>query len=492
MAESFSYQERIVSVRWEQIGASGGYAPGIAGLFCLWYPPKRIWREKCLGPFPCSEIAYNDEAPVVSADDDPLKSRRAGRRKSLADKRAELANRKDQVVDLDTLGLFLYDQTRATYEELLGDQKLDRGMVKSYLIESHLRDTTLAAAWGKLLERTKLKHGAASFSLNELSDSRVMRLTVREKAKEPVDFFVDCSKERYWKAFTVDDATNAGAAIRKLVVNDCALDHVWLPQDLLKKIGEWGEVRALKLNHNRDELFRQNEEVDPSDDAAKRRRRAWSLLRNDEKLVSELKGTSAQEQFNSLFRNEKLKDQVNLSSIQIGRRDQNSREYDPNIEPGFSIEDVSYRGRFKTRGTSIELHQKLLESTLRLYSGVVKEIEESCIRIDSAAPKGNPFLFGFHTRIDDLEAYINAIFSGKEPFRLWGIGRRLGKDAYRVLGTDVHSGSKFHAEFFPTYIRFYLHDGGCGNTITRFWSNLHRYVEGTATLLNSKGQEIKV
>lgn len=400
-------------------------------------------------------------------------------------KEQELAARKSMVVDIDSLGTFLEDQTRTTYENLVEDQRLDRGLVKSYLIESHLGGSSSAEALRRLLKRTDEKHGKFSFEVQEFQDPRLLRLAVA-KNKSNIDIFVDCSEKRFWTLFSVDDATDVNTAIEKLVLNDCSLDHVWLPQSFLCNMMNWGTLRSLKLHHNRDDL---NRSAQAKDTKATRHQQALRLAKIDDRMTYELKGTTAHEGYEALLSRPKLRDYVNVAGLQIRRLDGDLSDYGEDEEPLFSIDDIRYNGKFTTRGTSIEQHLKLLDTTRRRYSDSVETIEAMSIGMKSGRFKGSPFIFQYGRQVEDLPGFITSVFTGREPFRLWGIARKLGREAYRVTGTDVHSGSKFHAEIFRTYLRFYLHDGGCGNSIPRFWANLQQHFSASTALQNHKGEE---
>ena len=262
------------------------------------------------------------------------------------------------------------------------------------------------------------------------------------------------------------------AALSKLVLSDCSLDHVWLPETFLMQMRKWGDLRAIKLNHDRREML-----AGTKKQAAKR----------NEKLGMELKGLFVEDGLEFFVQNARTRDYANLSAIQIRRTSNDSS--DPE-NAGFSIDDVKFTGKFTTRGTSFEQHLKLVETTRDRYSSVIiDQIEDKTLELRQGRVKGNFFIFRYERRIDDFERFIDYTFSGTEPFRLWALPTQLSKDAYRVVGTDIHSGSQFHAEVFPTYMRFYLHKGSCGNTVSRLWTNLQTYYSGTTQLLDSQGEE---
>jgi hypothetical protein len=64
------------------------------------------------------------------------------------------------------------------------------------------------------------------------------------------------------------------------------------------------------------------------------------------------------------------------------------------------------------------------------------------------------------------------MFSGVEPFRLWGVPVEVGPKAFRVRAVDLHVGETVDFEVFPEVIRVYLPSGGCGNSIIRYYTNL--------------------
>ncbi len=83
---------------------------------------------------------------------------------------------------------------------------------------------------------------------------------------------------------------------------------------------------------------------------------------------------------------------------------------------------------------------------------------------------------------------MEALFGGTDPFRLWGVPVSIGKDYFRVTALDLHVTNRITFEVAPDFMRVYLPDGTCGNTIIRLYTNLQHYYDSQVVLSAGGGE----
>jgi hypothetical protein len=117
------------------------------------------------------------------------------------------------------------------------------------------------------------------------------------------------------------------------------------------------------------------------------------------------------------------------------------------------------------------------------YSSKVRLIEEKCaIKInetdDQISVMGEPVFFNLKgAEINDLDNFCEVVFSGTQPFRIWGNVESSGKkgtdgECRLVSAVDMHTGGRIFFEIFHDLIGMYIYSGTCGNTVVRFFTNL--------------------
>ena len=103
---------------------------------------------------------------------------------------------------------------------------------------------------------------------------------------------------------------------------------------------------------------------------------------------------------------------------------------------------------------------------------------------------GEPFNITFSRPIGDLESFLKAVFSGTEPFRLWGAPVAIGTNYFRVTALDLHVTNRITFEVARDFMRVYLPDGSCGNTIIRLYTNLQHYYDSQVSLTAGGGETL--
>ena len=96
----------------------------------------------------------------------------------------------------------------------------------------------------------------------------------------------------------------------------------------------------------------------------------------------------------------------------------------------------------------------------------------------------------FSKPMPNLEKFVSSVFSGAEPFRLWGVPVQLADNFYRVNAVDMHVSHLIIFEISPEYMRVYLPDGSCGNTIARLYCNLQHNYDSRVSLKSGEGEPL--
>jgi hypothetical protein len=71
--------------------------------------------------------------------------------------------------------------------------------------------------------------------------------------------------------------------------------------------------------------------------------------------------------------------------------------------------------------------------------------------------------------------------ASREPFRLWGLAS-VRRGIAEVEAVDLHVGQTLQLDIGSRWMRVYLYEGSCGNTVARLVSNLQHRFDGALTL----------
>jgi hypothetical protein len=177
------------------------------------------------------------------------------------------------------------------------------------------------------------------------------------------------------------------------------------------------------------------------------------------------------------LRNSKILPDVPLSSILAER-------YDNELDTKARAR-IKWNGKVTGRGTDFSAYLQIVNGTLDNYASVVTSLESKywlglCASQHEKAPgfrlKGEPFCISFESEID-VESVVAGMFNCRPPFRLMGEPQKLSEKYYVVDAVDLHVGQPLAVEVSPCFIRIYLYEGTCGNTIVRILRSLQHYID---------------
>ena len=351
-----------------------------------------------------------------------------------------------------------------TYTTLSERQELepDTSLVKTYLLEAHLPESA---------ESTKaLELAGAVFSEPTLSQANRMTihradeptlLSIETKIRgEYLVMYVDFTNPRYWLLHSMGSSNAVDWMIDKLIATSPKLDRAWLPANFLERISGMGSFRGLNLDYDR----RIVPDVDFQSPEAP-----------VEFLKMQLWGNKAGDILRIMREEDAFPHETTLAKVKV------KFWLNEESDEEFSLDDIKYNGKVTARGTSFQSHIALITHLYRIYAKQIKKLEDT-YSLRSAEDDGRlslhgaPINFRFDRPIANLEVFCESIFSCREPFRLWGIPVRQTENFYRVHAVDLHAGNPFQGEISREFIRLYLPEGSCGNSIVRLYTNLqHHY-----------------
>lgn len=272
-----------------------------------------------------------------------------------------------------------------------------------------------------------------------------------------LEFWVDHLDKRFWSFHTWSSAVEARRYLKEQVERRRDLDWTWLPSDHLSHL--WPSTRPKYLRCD----FR-GEDFLPEHSLA-RRLQIGILGENTDELIKLIANHSEY-----------------ASAISVDQAAVRA------VDPAFGMVDeaVNRTGRFIAKGDSFAFHQELISGVVSRYRRFVEMIEQRLLKwapLDNggATLQGGPVTIQLSRPIEDLEAFVGELFSCREPFRLWGVPV-IADGAAEVDAVDLHVGQRLRFEITATWIRIFLYDGGCGNSIARLVSNLQHRYDASVTL----------
>jgi hypothetical protein len=365
------------------------------------------------------------------------------------------------------------------YSQLEERQRLEAesSLLKTYLLEAHSSSgthedtlTLLRSAFGQQ------RLGARAEGQIHESEEETFFTVEISYGRDRASFYVDATDARYWVLHSTSKSTPSDRILQRVVLHDPNLDSVWLPMQLLEDVTQLGSFRGLGLDYDRREV----PDVDfEAPDAPV------------EFLKMQLWGNRAREILRVLRQHGAFPESTTLSKVKV--KHWLDREADADA---FSLSDVKYDGKITARGTSFQAHIGLVSTIVRDYSRNIRDFEDRFALHFEVNNQGRGRLFGeplgvvFSHPVQNMEVFLESVFSGAAPFRLSGVPVKLRGQLYRVTAVDLHVSQPVIFEVAPEFMRVYLPQGSCGNTIARLYTNLQHYYDSLVELRTGDGERV--
>ncbi|MFA6459325.1 MAG: hypothetical protein WCV79_02940 [Candidatus Paceibacterota bacterium] len=145
---------------------------------------------------------------------------------------------------------------------------------------------------------------------------------------------------------------------------------------------------------------------------------------------------------------------------------------------------IQSNGKLTGRGTSFNEYLNIAVEVKDEYKKMVLGIEkEYSIKFSKSETisgfkfNGRPFSIQFSHKILKFDDFLNKMFSCTLPFRLLGTPKEVSKEYVKVNAIDLHIGSQISFEITPNFMRIYLPDKTCGNSVVRIIRSLQHEVD---------------
>lgn len=181
---------------------------------------------------------------------------------------------------------------------------------------------------------------------------------------------------------------------------------------------------------------------------------------------------------------------VPLSTVYAERMDEDRTSY--------ARARLKSNGKITGRGPDFSAYLQMVDGTVDEYAQIVVGLESKYwLRLEASETEkslsmrvsGEPFCLRF-SRAIDIGRLLELMFNCTGPFRLMGESEQLAEDYFSVEAIDLHVGQPVGFELAPRFMRIYLYEGTCGNTLVRIIRSLQHYVDSRLThpsLWNGKG-----
>ncbi len=381
---------------------------------------------------------------------------------------------------------YLERQMDASYRQVLGARRLE---FESTYLKTYLVEVDPEISGGQMLEPESLRDLLA---IPPLRDEQPVRpqvvqseeagfMTAHWDTTPPVRLYIDAVADesgRFVVAHTLSDASMVDRALERIVDRRPHIDHAWFWPRFLEETQSSGDFRGLGVSYDH-RRFQAAEGVDDPDDY----------------FSMQLSGGAMTQDIYTFLR----------AHDQIGPRtvvDKVKLKYwsDRTLGKQFALEDVYLRGKFTARGTSFSSHLDLVLRSMRRYRDTIDALEAAYViryastRGDGIGLTGAPIhmILEEGHRIEDVPAFCEVVFSGRQPFRLWGLPSQVAgePEALQVDATDLHTGSPMFFEVYPDAISLYLYEGTCANTALRFYANLQHTIGRRVSMVGDNGEPI--
>lgn len=396
-----------------------------------------------------------------------------------------------------------------TYYHLTEEVRLpyQHNYLKSYLIEVNSLDPKAIPAY---ISQIKLRQTELQARIIPTDDPRLYNVIIIAKTKRKDSastkravFYLEISPKspRFWVFHTIEKSQVTDKLLGYLILKPGSrLDTPWFSTTLLVQFSEkLGELRGLGIQYKYAEVFskiadsietEENADSEVEEPFEKNIETEYLPVTEDVSaphFTMRIWGEVSKTILNKFMTDKDLQTLSAISSIGIKREENHEK---------FILEDITYWGKFLSRGTSFLEHLETLQEVEERYFKILSEkIESELISAEKSnfgyRPKGSPFVITLkNPKLKEdpkfFESFINRVFSGKSPFRIFGIKSKVAEDEYVIYGTDLHNGDPIELEVTPEWITIHLRSipnkKVCGNTILRFFTNIQRYYDPQAKL----------
>jgi hypothetical protein len=368
-----------------------------------------------------------------------------------------------------------------------------QNLPKSYLIEFHPNDSC-DHQWGVDQVFASLKRATKRYGgeLGKTDDDGLLWLRHSEGSQCQADFIIDCLNPRFLIFHTLSNVQDSDRFIvKRLTQYHPEFDLSWFPVSLLERteirerIKAWEaqflplidsdlpqaeSVRGSELDQDNDnELGDEDNDFDqfipePPPRSLKRTNVGWEHQH-------------AFEAYKKLKEQPDLLPDMPLSAVLAERFDEDATR--------FARARITSHGKITGRGPDFASYLQIVSRTLDDYAVVIQGLESKYwLTFDAQQSKesvaisikGKPFCIRFAREID-VKKLVDVMFNCLRPFRLMGEVEAIDEDYFAVEAVDLHVNQPVGFEISPDFMRIYLYEGTCGNTLVRIIRSLQHSID---------------
>jgi hypothetical protein len=156
---------------------------------------------------------------------------------------------------------------------------------------------------------------------------------------------------------------------------------------------------------------------------------------------------------------------TSVSSVQLRVGDQEQ----------YARVEVYHDGKCTAVGSSLPAFERLLDA-------ICAEYGESCALVDAIALRGRRVVVDVPWRADAVEPAAARMFTGGDPFALWGLPERVGEQTFRGRVVDLDSARAATVELSRDGLSIELAPGTPACVALRFLSNAQFHVNADCAL----------
>lgn len=327
------------------------------------------------------------------------------------------------------------------------------GWIKTQLIEYYFKEVIKDLHNSIFKQLQELLGKQDDMSIRELNEEFFYLITYHYEKKDYF-IYVDAEDPRFWVLYSKLKSENFDRVLKKITSNT-VFDRAWFPTQMLDFFRNLGAFRGYGGRFS-NEFFLENENIDDNPKFKELSFKSWGQT---ERLLN-------------LIRNDKyLKHEFALTNIRI-------KKFIPDNEEGFILDDIVYTGKFTSIGNSFIAHRRLVDEVRQNYRKIVVDrIEnELALTVKDGFIEGNKLTINLpqENNILNIKEFVNMLFSGRQPFMLWGLSETIEDNFARVNAVDMHIGKTMSFDIFKDKISVYISKNTCGNTIARFYTLLQQ------------------
>ena len=269
-----------------------------------------------------------------------------------------------------------------------------------------------------------------------------------------VTLWVETGDNRFWQVHSVDETTVVASIVDRWIAITPELDAPWFPEQLLRSVADVGEFIGFGLSYSRAYFAEDPDDAESLSVRVERVRVARGAARPSG--PAHVPAASA------------------LSMVRV----RNPFSGPGTTEAGRITTSLTARGRVSSRGDSCLRHRDFLRYGADLYRTTEARIADT-LTIGGLEPSGeglrSPIVVRLASRVEDLGAFCGRLFSGGDPFRLWGFLERRSPDLIVANTFDPRSGASFTVEATPDALRVFLPSGTSGTVVLRLVTLLQQH-----------------